>query len=339
MNSPPAKNMTMSIREVDIYDPGQIEVTAPELSFVIPVYGSPDSLEPLCHRITTVCRSIGKACEIILVDDRCPLGSWEVIKRLAEVDSAIVGIRFSRNFGQHAAINSGLLVARGQWIVVMDCDLQDQPEEVPAMLEAANAGSFDIVRARRGERRDALHRKLMSKAFYATLGFLTSTHQSAEVANFGVYSRRVIEAINSWQEESKYFPATVEWIGFASSSVLVSHGARHSGKSSYRFRNLFKLGLNVVVGFSDRPLKILMLAGFLISILSFGLAVLVLILGLLGVFSQPGWASIILSLWFIAGTLLFGIGLTGIYVGRILIEAKGRPTFVIDTIIRNPTSD
>lgn len=309
--------------------------SCPEISFVVPVYGSPDSLGTLCERIAAVCRSLSVSYEVVLVDDRCPLGSWKVIESLVKSDANIVGIRLSRNFGQHAAINAGLLQVRGKWIVVMDCDLQDQPEEVPAMLDVAKAGPFDIVRARRVARKDPLHRRILSRSFYAALSFLTNTNQSAEIANFGVYSRRVIDVVNSWQEESKYFPATIEWVGFSKTAIEVSHGKRHSGESSYKLTSLLRLGLNVVVGFSDRPLKILMLAGFVISIISFGIALVVLLMGLLGLFSAPGWASIILSIWFIAGSLLFGLGLTGIYIGRILIEAKGRPTFIVDTSLRN----
>jgi glycosyltransferase involved in cell wall biosynthesis len=305
-----------------------------ELSFVIPVYGSPESLEPLCARIASTCYSMRSSYEIILVDDRCPFGSWQVVERLTADNLHIVGIRLSRNFGQHAAINAGLTHVRGQWIIVMDCDLQDQPEEVPAMLEAAKVGSFDVVRASRGIRNDPLYRRALSQAFYATLSFLTNTHQSADIANFGVYSRRVINAVNSWQEESKYFPATIEWVGFSQSTLTVSHGARFSGRSSYKFRTLFRLGLNVVVGFSDRPLRLMMYAGFAVAVASFALALLVLIMGLFGFFSAPGWASIMLSLWFLAGSVLFGIGLTGLYVGRILIEAKGRPTFIVDRLVR-----
>ncbi|KFG69888.1 hypothetical protein JH26_08490 [Microvirga sp. BSC39] len=306
----------------------------PDISFVVPVYGSPESLPLLCERVANVCRSLGMSHEVILVDDRCPRGSWAVIERVVEQDSHVIGIRLTRNFGQHAAINAGLLRVQGEWVVVMDCDLQDQPEELPSMLEVAKSGPYDVVRARRGIRQDPLHRKLLSKLFYSSFSFLTNTHQSPEIANFGLYRRRVIDAINSWQEESKYFPAIIEWVGFSQTAIPVSHGARFAGNSSYNFRRLFRLGLNVVVGFSDRPLKLLMLLGLVMAVCSFGLILLVLIASLFGEFTAQGWASLILSIWFLAGSILFGLGLTGLYIGRILIEAKGRPTFIVDTILR-----
>jgi polyisoprenyl-phosphate glycosyltransferase len=324
----------MDVKQSNDLAIGTSDPDGPRLSFVIPVYGSPDSLRPLCQRIAVVCQSMGTTHEVILVDDRCPRGSWKVIESLVQEDPSVVGIRLSRNFGQHAAINAGLTKVRGAWVVVMDCDLQDQPEEVPAMFDAARAGSFDVVRARRGERNDPWYRRVLSRVFYATLSFLTNTHQSADIANFGIYNRRVIEAINAWQEESKYFPATIEWVGFSQSTVLVSHGARYSGDSSYSFRSLFRLGLNVVVGFSDRPLKLMMYTGFVIAAAAFILSMVVLVMGLIGVFSAQGWASIMLSIWFLAGSILFALGLTGLYVGRILIEAKGRPTFIVDTLLK-----
>lgn len=303
------------------------------LSVVVPVYGSPQSLPHLRDRVAAACRDLGMEHELILVDDRCPRGSWSVVRQLAETDPNVVGVRLSRNFGQHAAIHAGLTRVRGDWVVVMDCDLQDQPEEIPNLLQHAWDGGFDVVRARRVNRNDPWHRKLASLAFYRVLSFLTDTHQSEEIGNFGVYHRRVIDALSEWQEESKYFPAIIEWVGFAQSDMPVAHAARHEGKSGYNLAKLIRLGANVIVGFSDRPLKLMMLTGLSISLLSLGISAALVISRLVGLVSVEGWTSVVLSLWFIAGAIIFGMGLTGLYVGRILIEAKGRPTFVVDKVV------
>lgn len=310
----------------------------PYLSFVVPVYGSPESLEPLSQRVKNVCAGMGVSYELILVDDRCPKNSWLSIKRLAENDPAIVGVRLSRNFGQHAAIQAGLSRTRGEWIVVMDCDLQDRPEEVPRLYAKALEG-FDIVRAKRANRADPWYRRFLSKVFYAFLSYLTDTHQSPQFSNFGIYNRRVIDVITQWQEESKYFPAIVSWIGFSQSVLTVEQDARFEGHSSYTFAKLIGLGMNVIVGFSDKPLKLVMVTGFVIALLSFGMTFLVLILHFLGTLTVQGWASIALSLWFAAGCLLFAVGLTGLYVGRILVEVKGRPSFIIDSVMASADSD
>ena len=313
----------------EISDSGKLAATGeprPIWSFVIPVYGSPESLEPLCSRIRKVS---AVAYELILVDDCCPKGSWSEIERIAATDPAILGIRLSRNFGQHAAIQAGLSKAKGEWIIVMDCDLQDRPEEVPRLWAKALEG-FDIVRARRSTRNDPTHRRLLSRAFYLCLSYLTDTHQNPEFSNFGIYSRRVIETIISWEEESKYFPAIVSWVGFSQSTLSVEQNPRFEGQSSYTLSKLLALGMNVIIGFSDKPLKIVMASGFVMALLSFGMAFVVLLAHLLGALTVQGWASLALSLWFVAGCLMFSIGLSGLYVGRILVETKGRPTFIID---------
>lgn len=281
---------------------------------------------------------MGVSYELILVDDRCPKHSWQTITDLAEHDHAITGVRLSRNFGQHPAIQAGLSQVRGAWIVVMDCDLQDRPEEVPRLWAKALEG-FDVVRAKRLNRNDPRYRRLMSSAFYAVLSYLTDTRQNPEFSNFGIYSRQVIDVVTQWQEESKYFPAIVSWVGFSQSTLTVEQDRRFSGPSSYTFVKLVKLGVNVIVGFSDKPLKLVMVAGFAMALLSFGMALFILVSHLMGFLTVEGWASIALSLWFLAGCLLFALGLTGLYVGRILVEVKGRPSFIIDRVLMHARKD
>lgn len=304
----------------------------PALSFVVPVYGSPHSLEPLRDRISAACSELRASYELILVEDRCPKQSWSVIQRLARDDLTIVGIRLSRNFGQHPAINAGLAAARGQWIVVMDCDLQDAPEDVPKLLKKTEEG-YDVVLARRAARQDPWHRQIASRLFYSLLSFLTETQQSKEIGNFGIYHRKVIDAILLWNEDSKYFPAVVQWIGFSRAEVPVARSERYGGASSYTLVKLFSLATRVIVGFSDRPLKLVMLSGFGVAATSFAAAVGLVVLHLLGAFTVEGWTSLMLSLWFLAGCMAIALGLCGLYIGRILVEAKGRPTFIIDEIV------
>lgn len=317
---------------------GSASPAHPVISFVVPVYGSPDSLEPLSQRVRDVCAGMGVSYELILVDDRCPRNSWPVVARLAESDPAVVGVRLSRNFGQHAAIQAGLSRVRGEWIVVMDCDLQDRPEEVPRLMEEALKG-FDVVRAKRLNRNDPAYRRLVSAAYYRILSYLTGTHQDPGFSNFGIYRRKVIDVITQWQEESKYFPAILSWVGFSHATLEVEQDRRFSGRSSYTLLKLFRLGLNVIVGFSDKPLKLVMLAGFVMALLSFGVSFFILVAHLTGFLTVEGWASIALSLWFLSGCLLFSLGLTGLYVGRVLAEVKGRPSFIVDQVLMQSGRD
>ena len=317
-----------------IADPVLQQSPPPTLSFVVPAYGSPGSLTPLAERIKATCAGLGVSYELIFVDDRCPKDSWSAIAAIAEQDEAVVGIRLSRNFGQHAAIQAGLKATRGHWIVVMDCDLQDLPEEVPALLAKAREG-WDIVQARRGERPgDHPWRRFVSTAFYRVLSLLTGTEHDAQTACFGIYGRKVIDAITSWDEETKYFPAIVQWIGFSRTGIEVGHGSRHEGRSSYSLKNLVRLAMNIVVGFSDMPLRLLMAFGVSVIALSLAVSAVVVVLWLLGLLNVEGWASIIISMWFLAGCIMFSLGLTGLYVGRILIEAKGRPNYIVDVVVR-----
>jgi len=274
--------------------------------------------------------------ELILVDDCCPRNSWSVVKQIAEIDPAVVGIHLSRNFGQHAAIQAGLMLTKGEWIIVMDCDLQDRPEEVPALLAKAGEG-FEVVRAKRVERSDPWYRRVASKVFYALLSFLTDTHQSPAIGNFGVYNRRVITQILSWQESSKYFPAIVPWIGFRQAELPVAHAPRFAGRSSYNLRKLIRLALDVIVGFSDKPLKLVMGVGLTMAGFSFCVSFIVLLLYFAGLVTIEGWTSIVLSLWFLSGCMLFALGLTGLYIGRILVETKGRPSFIVESTVSQAT--
>ncbi len=310
---------------------------SPRLSFVVPVYGSPESLQPLYERVHSICTTMGLSYELILVDDGCPRSSWTVVKQIAETDPAVIGIHLSRNFGQHAAIQAGLMLTKGEWIVVMDCDLQDRPEEVPALLAKAREG-FEVVRAKRVARNDPWYRRVASKIFYALLSFLTDTNQSSAVGNFGIYSRRVITEILSWQESSKYFPAIVPWIGFTQAELPVSHAPRFAGRSGYNLRKLVHLALDVIVGFSDKPLKLVMGVGLAMAGLSFCISFMVLLFYFAGLVTVEGWASIALSLWFLSGCMLFALGLTGLYIGRILVETKGRPTFIVEATVSQATS-
>ena len=319
--------------------PAEAITRAPLLSVVVPVYGSPASLALLAERVAAAAHAAGVAHELLLVDDRCPRGSWPIAKALALESESIKAVRLSRNFGQHAAIQAGLSEARGDWVVVMDCDLQDRPEEIPNLLRTAIEGQWDVVQATRGSRPgDAWHRKALSKTFYAVLGYLTGANQSAEIANFGIYHRRVIDTIISWDEETKYFPAILSWVGFSKTTLAVSRDCRLEGKSSYSLLKLLTLGIDVAIGFSDRPLRLVMGIGLMISTFSFLITIMLIGMHLSGSARITGWASLIVSIWFLGGVSIFFLGLVGLYIGRILREAKGRPSFIVDEIVTDSRS-
>jgi len=302
----------------------------PLMSFVSPVYKCRDCLRKLVSEIALVCERIDVDFEIILVDDQCPDESWTEIQDLSISNHHITGLKLSRNFGQHSAIEAGLSAINGDWIVVLDCDLQDDPAAVESLWALAQSEPHaDAIIAKRANRTDSRFRRLFSYAFYQTLSYLTGTKISSEVANFGLYQRKVIDAYNSWSEEQKYFPVMVQWMGFEQRTVEVPHKERFSGKSSYNFRGLMTLGARVVLSFSDRPLWLMAGLGSIIAMASILTTVIILFLALAGRFDVQGWTSLILSIWFWGGVNIAAAGLIGVYLGRTLREAKQRPSFII----------
>jgi glycosyltransferase involved in cell wall biosynthesis len=312
----------------------QVSMSAtPGISVVIPVYRSERILPVLCERLTATLSAVHRRYQIILIDDRSPDRSWEVIRQLVRKYPNIVAVRLSRNFGQHFAITAGLDMAQGEWTVIMDCDLQDQPEEIPRLLELAENG-FDIVLARRRNRRDQHRRSIFSPLFYAAFNFLSGYRLDPSVGSFRIMRRNVVEAYRTMREASRLFGGMIEWLGFETTYLDVEHAPRYEGKSSYNTRALIRLALDGMIAFSNRPLYISIGAGILMSLLSagFGLTLIVrfLLHPLIGV---PGWLSTVTLTTFIGGLILLNLGMLGIYVGRIYDQTKGRPLYVVDQII------
>ena len=184
-----------------------------KISIVSPVYRAEKMVHMLVERIVKSVSTITEDYEIILVNDASPDASWQMIEQKCAIDKRVKGVNLSRNFGQHYAITAGLNYAKGEWVVVMDCDLQDRPEEIPALYNKAQEG-YDSVFAQRVQREDTWLKRLSSKAFYAVFGYLTDTKQDPSVANYGIYSHGVIQSILQMGDHFRYFPTMVQWVGF-----------------------------------------------------------------------------------------------------------------------------
>jgi glycosyltransferase involved in cell wall biosynthesis len=267
--------------------------------------------------------------EIILVEDASPDSSWSVIERLASKNPRIRGIKLSRNFGQHYAITAGLDAAKGDWVVVMDCDLQDRPEEIPALWAKAQEG-FDVVLARRAFRQDSFLKRFSSRLFYRTLAWLTGSHQDETIANFGIYSRKVVREIVGMRESIRYFPTMVRWVGFRQTTLDVVHAANSERVSSYSFNKLFNLGLDIMLAFSDKPIRLTVKLGLGIALTGFLFAVFTLFRYLQGEIIVAGYASLIISLWVLSGFILITLGMVGLYVGKTFEGVKNRPIYIIE---------
>ncbi len=297
-------------------------------SIISPVYACDKSLVQLYERIRCVLEPISSDFEILFINDGSPDKSWETISLLSQTDKRVKGINFSRNFGQHKAIAAGLQFAKGEWLVVMDCDLQDQPEEIAKLYKKAREG-YDMVLAQRIDRQDSALKKAFSQLFYNILGYLTDTKQDFSIANFGIYRKEVIQSINEMGDAIRYFPTMAKWVGYNSTVLKVEHAARSIGKTSYSFKKMLKLAIDVMLAFSDKPLRLTAKLGLLVSLLSILFAIYNLFLYFQGDITQTGWASIIISIWFLSGLIIFVLGIVGIYIGKIYEKVKERPLYII----------
>jgi dolichol-phosphate mannosyltransferase len=272
--------------------------------------------------------------EIILVNDASPENDWEIITSLAAQHKNVVGIDLSRNFGQHYAISAGLDHAKGDWVVVMDGDLQDQPQEIIKLYNKALEG-FDIVLARREIRNDSFLKRKGSQYFYKVLAYLTDTEQNAEVANFGIYKQNVIKSIQLLNDKIKYFPAMVKWVGYKRTEIIVEHNPRIHGNSSYSIRTLLRLAISVILSFSDKPLRLTVKLGLFLSGISFVFAIYILIKAITGQIEVIGYSSLIISIWFLSGMIITLLGMLGLYIGKIFDQVKNRPTYLIRELINH----
>ena len=299
------------------------------ISIVSPVYRAGKILPTLVSEICLVMEKLNTAYEIILVDDRSLDDSWEVMKSLAAENDHLQIYRLSRNFGQHPAIMAGLSKAKGEWIVVMDCDMQDQPKEIEKLYKKALEG-FDIVQASRLVRKDGQLKKLSSKVFYKIFNYFAGIKINKEIANFGIYKRKVIQSIFQINDNIKFFPLFINWVGYNSTTISVEHSERSEGNSTYSLSQLLALAFNVIISFSDKPLKLFIGLGTFISGLSVVIGLIVLMRSFQGYIKEPGYASIILSIWFLSGIMILCIGIVGIYLGKTFNQTKNRPVFIID---------
>lgn len=297
------------------------------LSVVIPVYGSDDVLAELHQRVVATLEKITPNFELILVNDASPDKAWNVIQELAAKDARVRGLNLSRNFGQYPALTCGLAESRGEWVVVMDCDLQDQPEEIEKMYQKAQEGFFVVVGSRQ-KRHDGMVRSFVSTAFYAALSYLSGMRQDRTVANFGIYHRRVVDAILALKDHMRYFSVMVRWVGFRTASVPVQHAARKGGKSGYSLRKLFSLAADIILAYTEKPLRLILKIGLLVVLIT-GIYLIARSAG--GLFGNPIEPLELLlgSLWLIFGLLTLILGVIALYLGKTFEETKKRPIYIV----------
>jgi len=316
--------------------PGSRVAGAIRLSVVVPVYGCGDCLVALHERLTRALKPMTDSYELVFVDDRSLDDGWAVLQQLAAQDPHVNAFRLSRNFGQDAAITAGLAQARGDWAVVMDCDLQEAPEDIPRLWAAAGDG-YDIVRTtRRGWHHSAFRR--WTSRIYRRLTLETDVRP--DYSNLSLLSRRVIDAFLRLHDRDREYMIALDWLGFNSTSIEIEHHERHAGKSGYTFRRLVHVALDGMFFRSTVLLRLVVLLGFVIATIG----VVVATFEVVDYFAEPrktvpGYTSLAVLLLVLAGFIIVSVGVVGLYVGRIFEQVKNRPLFLIDDQTEGSAAD
>jgi dolichol-phosphate mannosyltransferase len=302
-----------------------------ELSIVIPVYGCEGCLVELHTRLRAVTASIEGHVEIVFVDDRSDDGSWETLRHIALTDHGVRALRLSRNFGQHAAITAGLQAATGRWAIVMDCDLQDPPEAIPRLYAKAQEG-YDVVLSRRTQRRQHWLRRIAARAYYHSRDVLVQGAMYVNYTNMSIISRKVIDAFLVLRDKDRQYLLIVQWLGFDRAEIEVEPLDRYAGRSSYRVSTLLRVAADGMFFQSTVLLRWIVYAGFVIAaggVALFLYAVAVLVLGR----DLPDWTALPMAALLLSGFIVISTGVSGLYVGKIFDQVKGRPLYVIDAEI------
>jgi dolichol-phosphate mannosyltransferase len=304
----------------------------PHLSVVVPVFNESSLIDELVKRVLKSVKTITEDFELIIVDDGSKDNTWNLIEFEAKMEKRIKAIKFSRNFGHHYAITAGLHNSKGEWVVVMDGDLQDRPEVIPDLYKKAQEG-FDVVFVSRQNRPEKLYYRIAQKIFYRILKSLSGVDFDSRQANFSIISKKVVEAFEKFPENARFYGSTIKWLGFKRSFILADHGERHSGKPSYTIRKRVKLASDIILSFSERPLRFAIGLGIVMSTLSLFAGLWIIYGSFKWGFAVIGWTSLISTIFFSTGVVLIVLGIVGIYIGEIFKQVKNRPLYVVDKVI------
>lgn len=308
-----------------------------DFSVVIPVYGCKDALEELYERLTKELSDLSKKYEIIFVDDCCPQDSWKIIEEICEKDKKVLGLQLSRNFGQMKAILAGLDNVSGKYVIVMDCDLQDRPEEIKRLYNKIVEG-YDVVLARRKNRSDAKSKIRISNLFYKLYTIATGQKYDPALCNFSICKNEVIKNYCKIREEHRAYVLYLQWMGYKQTSIDVVHDKRKTGKSSYNFKKRLKYAMDILFSQSNAALKVIIVFGLIVSFISALMIIITIIMHIFGDLKM-GWPSLIISIFFMGGINIFVIGIVGLYVGNIFTQVKNRPLYFIRTKLNGKEND
>lgn len=304
-----------------------------DFSVVIPVHNEEKNLRPLYEKIAASLARAGVTYEVIFVDDGSIDASLKILREICQDDKRVKIVVLSRNFGHEIATTAGLRYSTGEAVIVMDADLQHPSEALPQLVEKYREG-YDVVYALRKSRRaESKYKVIMSKLFYRVINKIVEIKLPRDVTDFMLLSRRAVEAVLRFKENARFFRGMVSWIGFKSASIYYEEDQRYSGRSKYGLSKLIRLAVDIITGYSIRPLTLVTYLGFTVFSISILLIVYYLAKTLIYGVSFPGYASLMLSILFMGGVQLLSIGIIGQYIGRIYMETQRRPLYLVNELI------
>lgn len=304
--------------------------TNPTISMVCPCYNEQEVLETFLEQITKILESTGYTYEILFINDGSRDRTLDVMKDLKTRNDNIRVINLSRNFGKEAALTAGLDLARGDVIIPIDVDLQDPPELIHDFLTEWNKG-YDVVVAKRVDRSsDTWAKKVSAELFYKFHNKIAQVDIPDNVGDFRLITRRVVQAIQLLPENQRFMKGIFSWVGFKTSVVEYSRQPRHAGETSFNGWKLWNFALDGITSFSTAPLRIWLYLGVLISSLAFFFGSWIIIKTLMWGVDAPGYPSLITVVLFLGGIQLIGLGVLGEYIGRLYLESKRRPIYIIE---------
>lgn len=307
-----------------------MSTSSAHLSVVIPFYNEFENAAPLFERLLPVLNSVSKSWEVICVDDGSDDDTLNALIEARKKESRIRILKLSRNFGKEAAVSAGLQAVSGQQILLMDGDLQHPPETLTEMLEIQDRGIDVVYGLRKSRKTEGRLRSALSSAFYSMFSGTSDVRIPADAGDFRLMSRRVVDALNDLPEQKRFMKGLYAWVGFSQQAVLYDVEARRSGKSKWSISQLFGYAWNGVMSFSAAPLRMWSVIGICIATLAVAYAVWVIATTLIFGRDVPGYATLVVAIFFLGGLQLLSIGVLGEYIARIFAETKQRPLFIIE---------
>lgn len=301
-----------------------------DLSVIIPIYNEEGNIETLLARLQTVINNMNlKSHEYIFVNDGSRDRSMEIIRDLATKNKDVHFINLSRNFGHQIAVTAGLDKSKGDAVVIIDADLQDPPELINDLYQKLKSGNEVVYAKRRSRQGEGLMKRITANIFYRILSKMTSISIPVDTGDFRIVDRKIVNVLKQMPEQQKFLRGQISWIGFNQTFVEYDRDERYAGKTGYTYKKMFRLALDGITSFSNFPLKIVTIAGFVVSGISFFMILYALYSRFISQDYEPGWTSLMLTVLFIGGIQLIGIGIIGEYISRMSANLRNRPLYVI----------